>query len=200
MFLNLQIWFYLFFNWSFLRSWYRCPKAVVIIGGICFNNNWLLRPGHVRKFTFSIVSRKVIGVCLKQHLWRYWISSVFVLSMVIIAWSQCLKCLEMGMSHIHLYCFCVLLVWVYCPYEYLFNCCLRWQCSNCHKFVLRKWAMHCVIHQIRVPFFAWALRLLDSARIPVFVALIVALFENWTVDPLQVPFMFVRNAMYFVCQ
>ena len=51
------------------------------------------------KVSIFIAFRKVLGVGLKQHPWRYWISYVFVLSLVIIAWARCLNGLDMGVSH-----------------------------------------------------------------------------------------------------
>ena len=53
----------------------------------------------MREFTFSIAFIKSVGVGLKQHPWRYCISSVFVFSLVIIAWSWCQNGVDMGMSH-----------------------------------------------------------------------------------------------------
>ena len=47
----------------------------------------------------------------------------------------------------------------------------------------------------RCDFFAWLLRLIDSGRITVFVAFIVALFGNCTVGPLRVSFIFVSTNM-----
>ena len=82
-----------FVEWRFLWSWFRFPKDVAILGGRCFNNCWLLRPVHIRKFLFVTAFSKVLWVGLNQNPWRYWLSSVFVLS------RQCLNGLEMGMSH-----------------------------------------------------------------------------------------------------
>ena len=88
-----------FVDWRFFLSWSICPKAVAILGGRLFNNCWLLRPGHVRKLPFLIAFSKFRGVGMKQNPWRYFISSVFVLSLVMIARAQCFTGLEMVMSH-----------------------------------------------------------------------------------------------------
>ena len=69
------------------------------MGGKCFNNCSLLSPGQVRKFPFLIEFRNILGVGLKQNQFRYWISSIYVLSLVIIAWTICLNCLDMGMYY-----------------------------------------------------------------------------------------------------
>ena len=61
-----------------------CPKAVAIIGSRFFNSCSLLWPFHVRNFPF-FAFMKVLGVVLKQDPWRYWISSVFVLDLVMTA-------------------------------------------------------------------------------------------------------------------
>ena len=68
-----------------------------MLGCRCFNNFLLLRPYHVRKFALFIAFRKVLGVGLKQHPWRYWISSVFVLSFLMISIARCLTGLDMSM-------------------------------------------------------------------------------------------------------
>ena len=70
-----------------------------MLGGIFFKNCWLLRPGYVRKFPLFIAFRKVLGVGLKQHSWRYWISSVFVFPLVMIAIARCLSGFEMHMPY-----------------------------------------------------------------------------------------------------
>ena len=69
------------------------------MAGRYLNNCWLLRTGHARKLPLLITFRKALGVGLKQHLWIYWISSVFVLSLVVISRAQFLTGLDMGMSH-----------------------------------------------------------------------------------------------------
>ena len=76
-FLNIKLWFDLFFYRRFLRYWSRFPRAFAMIGSICFNRCWLLRTGQMRNFLFFIVFRNVLSVYLKQNPWRYWISSVF---------------------------------------------------------------------------------------------------------------------------
>ena len=53
----------------------------------------------MRNFTFMIAIRNILGIRMKQHTRRYWISSVFVLSLVMIAWARCPNGFEMGMSH-----------------------------------------------------------------------------------------------------
>ena len=72
---------------------------VAILSNICFNNVWLLSPGKVRKFPLLIYFRNFIGVGLKQHPCRYWMSSVFVFSLVIITRDLCLNVLEMDMFY-----------------------------------------------------------------------------------------------------
>ena len=88
-----------FVYWRFFLSWSRCPNYVAILGGRCFSNCWLLRPENVRNFPFLVTFRKVLGVGLKHNLWIYWISSVFVLSLVIIAIARFLTGLDIDMSH-----------------------------------------------------------------------------------------------------
>ena len=51
------------------------------------------------KFPFLISFRKALGVVMKQNSCRYYISSVFVFSLVIIAWDLCINVIEMGMYH-----------------------------------------------------------------------------------------------------
>ena len=98
-FINFRFWFYILCILEVLIFWSRCPNAVTMLGGRCFNSCWLLRPGRARKFLFLKSFRKVLDVGLKQHPWRYWNSSIFILSLVMISISQCLTSLEMGMSH-----------------------------------------------------------------------------------------------------
>ena len=74
-----------FFYWRFFRSWPRFTKAVAITGVRDFNIFGLLRPPKVRKIPFFIAFKKVLGVGLKHHPCKYWIVSVFVISMVIMA-------------------------------------------------------------------------------------------------------------------
>ena len=88
-----------FVDWRFFRSRSRCPKVVAIIIGICFNNVWLLSTGEVSNFRLLIAFRYVLGVVMKKHPCRYWISSVFILSLVIITCDLFLHGFEMGMSH-----------------------------------------------------------------------------------------------------
>ena len=97
--LNFHFWFYMIYRLEVFLSWSIFPRAVAMLGGRCFKKCWLLRPGHVRKFPYFISVRKDIGVSLKQHPWRYWISSVFVLSLVMIAIARCLTGIDMGMSY-----------------------------------------------------------------------------------------------------
>ena len=52
-----------------------------------------------RRFPFFINFRKFLGVGLKQRPWRYLISSVFVLSLVMIAWSEFPNGIEIGIYH-----------------------------------------------------------------------------------------------------
>ena len=96
---NPHFWFYMLCRLEVFLSWYIYPKAVAILVGIWFNNFWLFMPCHVRKLPFLIPFRKFIGVGMKQHTWRYWISSVFVLSLVMISRAKCLSGLDMDMSH-----------------------------------------------------------------------------------------------------
>ena len=69
------------------------------MGGRYLNNCWLLRPGHMRKFLLLIAFRKNCSVGPKQHPWRYWISSVSFLSLVMIVRAQCLTGLDMDIPH-----------------------------------------------------------------------------------------------------
>ena len=82
----------------FVRSWSRWPSAVTMESGRKRVIFVMLRPGQVRKLKFSIARRKVQGVGLKQHPWRYCISSVFVLSLVMMASALCWKGFLIGMS------------------------------------------------------------------------------------------------------
>ena len=98
-FLNLHFWFYILCR---LEVFIYCsihPRDVAMIGGGCFNNCWLLRPDHMRKFPLFISFRKVLLVGLKEHPWIYWINSVFVLSLVMIDITRCITIIEMGMSY-----------------------------------------------------------------------------------------------------
>ena len=97
-FLNFHFWFHTLCRLEVFLSWSRCPRAVSMLGGRCFNTCWLLRTGHVRKFPLFIAFSKVLGVGLKQNPWRYWISSVFVFSLLMISIVRCLTGLDMGMS------------------------------------------------------------------------------------------------------
>ena len=53
----------------------------------------------MRKFPCMINFRNVIGVGMKQHACRYWMRSVFVMSLVTIVCDLCLNGIEMGMYH-----------------------------------------------------------------------------------------------------
>ena len=53
--------------------------------GKCFNNFGLLIPRQGRKLPLFIDFKNIFFVGLKQHPCRYWISSVFVLSILIMA-------------------------------------------------------------------------------------------------------------------
>ena len=98
-FLNLHFWFYMICRLEVFLSCSICPRSFIMLGGIFFNNCWLFRPGHVRKFPLLINFSKVLGVGLKQHPWRYSISSVFILSFVMIAISRCLTGVYIGMPY-----------------------------------------------------------------------------------------------------
>ena len=53
----------------------------------------------MRKFPFFIAFINVLGVGLKHHPWRYWISSVFPLYLVMIEWAMYINGLDMDISH-----------------------------------------------------------------------------------------------------
>ena len=118
--------------WRFFCSWSTWPKSVAISGGKFFNTCLLLRPGHVRKFTFLIAFSKVLGVGLKQHTWRYWINYVFVLSLVMIAWAQCLNGFDMGMYHKQSVLFLCPLKRSVLFLEYWSHSGIIWLCSHYH--------------------------------------------------------------------
>ena len=60
-----------------------------MLGGRCFNNFLLLKPIQVSKLSLFIAFKNVLGVGSKQKKCRYWINSVFVLSMVKMACGLC---------------------------------------------------------------------------------------------------------------
>ena len=157
----------------FFLSWSIYSRDVEMLGVIWFNNCWLLRPIHVRKFSLFIAFRKVIGVGLKQHPWRYWISSVFVLSLVMIAISWLLTGIEMGMSHrpsvLFLCPFKISVLPLIILISFLSKMLTQSSSHSCHKDIseaLCNPSNMCA-------FFARALILLDRGVFPVLVALIV---------------------------
>ena len=70
-----------------------------------FKNLGILRPVQIRKFPFLIDFRKIIGVGLKYNPFRYWTSSVFVLSMVTIECAIFCMVFEISMYHSTSNCF-----------------------------------------------------------------------------------------------
>ena len=147
----------------------------------------------MRKLPSLIAFRKVLGVALKHHPQRYWISSVFVLFIVMITRAQCLTGIDMGMSHRPS-------VFFMCTFEinvlpliilisFLSNILIQSLSNN--------WPMDisealCNPSNVCV-FFQWALRLLDSWMLLVCFKLIVLLFVNWTVGPYRVSFTFLST-------
>ena len=98
-FLSLQLEFYFFVGWILFLSWYRCPKTVAIVIDRCFDTVLLLISGQVINFPLFIAFINFLSVRLKQHSCRYWMSYVFVVSLVIIACDKCLNGFDIGMSH-----------------------------------------------------------------------------------------------------
>ena len=82
----------------FARSWSIWPSDVAMESGRKRVMYVMLRPGQVRKLLFLIARRKLQGVGLKQHRRRYWINSVFVLSLVMMARALCWMGFFIGMS------------------------------------------------------------------------------------------------------
>ena len=187
-------------RWRFLRSCYIISKTVAILGCRCFNKCWLLRSGHVRKFPFFISFRKVLGVGLKQHPWRYWINYVFFLSLVMIAWAQCFNGIDIHMYHKPSVLFL-------CPFKtrvLFFRILISFLSNMDTQSLSHSWPEDISKAQCNPPkncaLFAWMLRLLDSGMLPVFVTFIVALFGNWTVGPYLVSLMLANNDIYSVYQ
>ena len=57
--------------------------AVAMEGGINRIRLYVFIPGYNMKSTYFMECKKVLGVRLKQNLWRYCISYVYVLYLVI---------------------------------------------------------------------------------------------------------------------
>ena len=171
-----------------------------MLGGRGFNNCWLLRPWNLRKFKFLITFRKVLGVVLKQHLWRYWIGSVFVLSLVMIARARCLTGLEMGMSHNPYVLFLCLFKISVLPLRILISLLSNMELQS----FSHSWPKE-IIEALCNPskmcaFFACALRLCARGVFPVLVALIFLLFGNRTVGISLVSFIFMSTFTSSVCK
>ena len=111
---NFHLWFYMLCRLDFFLFCSICPKAVTMLGGRYFNNCWFFRPIHVRKSPFLIAFRKCLGMGLKQHPWRYWISSVFSCLLWLLQDRDVSMVLRWVCPIGHLSCFCVPLKKVSC--------------------------------------------------------------------------------------
>ena len=197
-FLNFHFLFHTIYKLEVFLSQSRCPRDVAMLGGRCFKNCLLLRPGHVRNFPLFIAFSKVLGIGLKQHIWRYWVSSVFVLSLVMIDIALCLTGIDIGMSY-------RLSVVFLCPFKIIFFPLRIWilllskieKQSSSHSWHKEIREALCKPSKM-CAFFAWALRLIARGMFTVHVKLIVSLFGNWTVGPSLVFCTVLSNVMYSV--
>ena len=154
-----------------------------MLGGRCLNNCLFLRTSHVRKLLFLTAFRKVLGVEMKQHQWRYWISSVVVLSFVTISIAWCLTGISMGVSHRPSILFLCPFKISFLPLKILIPLLSKMATqSSSHSWPEDISEALCNPSKV-CAFFAWALRLISCGMFPVLVALIVSLFGNWTVGP-----------------
>ena len=144
-----------------------------MLGCICSNNGLLFRPGHVRKLPSFIAFRKFIVVGLKQNPWKYWISSFFVLSFVMITIAWCLTVLEMGISHrpsvLFLCPFKISVLTLRILISFLSNMATQSSSNSWPKVISEAL---CNLSEM-CAFFAWSLRLISRGMLPVLVALIV---------------------------
>ena len=148
----------------------------------------------MRKFTFLTAFTKVLDVGMKQNPCRHWIRSVFVLSLVMIAWDLYLNGLEMGMSHnpydLFLCPFTISLESLMILISFLSNMAIQALSHSWPKDISE--SLHSTSNM--GAFFAFRLRFPDNGVFPVFVTFIVALLVNCTVGPLWVSFMYVRTS------
>ena len=83
------------FYWKCFLYLSRCTISVVMEGGKKNKSLVESRPGHASIFPIFISHRNVIGVGMKHKPCKYWNSSVFVLSFVMMACEWCCKGLDM---------------------------------------------------------------------------------------------------------